>query len=85
MIIENPLKEDTVSKLTKSIQILIDRTLTTQDLCRKHNVTAMTINAWRRRGLPCIVIKGDRRPSIRFVKTESADWIKNYLSSKKEK
>jgi hypothetical protein len=62
-------------KKTKRIQKQLEGLLTTQDLCRKYNVTAMTINHWRRRGMPAVVIDGSERDTVRFVPEETCRWI----------
>lgn len=68
---------------TTGLQKAINRTWSTQQLCRRHGVTPMTIHAWRARGLPAIEVKGDRRPAIRFVPKEANLWIKSYLKGKR--
>jgi hypothetical protein len=61
------------AELTK----VLDECWTTQELTRKFRVTAMTINTWRRqKDLPCIPIRGDVRPSLRFVPDEVRAWAK---------
>lgn len=70
---------------SSDIQRLVDRLLTVQDLCRRFDVTAMTINHWRNREtgkLPSVVIKGDRRPSIRFVPSDVSKWARVHLRRK---
>jgi hypothetical protein len=68
--------------ITRTTQIILDRTWTTQRMCKKHGVTPMTINAWRARGMPAVVIKGTARPSIRFIPAEANAWVADYLKEK---
>lgn len=50
----------------------------TQDLMRRFRVTAMTIHLWRdQRGLPAVIIPGDKRPTIRFIPEEVQKWAKD--------
>jgi phage terminase Nu1 subunit (DNA packaging protein) len=51
--------------------------VTTQHLARKYNVTSMTIDHWRKRGMPAVVIDGTRRDTIRFVPDEVSSWVKS--------
>ncbi|KKK77652.1 hypothetical protein LCGC14_2851410 [marine sediment metagenome] len=52
-----------------------EKALTTNDLRRIFGVSAMTILSWRRqKKLPTIVIKGDRRNTIRFRPDEIQQW-----------
>jgi len=61
---------------SKQLQSVLNKLWTTQHICKKFEVSAMTVGAWRARGLPHIVVKGSERPSIRFIKKEAASWIK---------
>lgn len=64
----------TMSK-TQTIQNLVNELWTVPELTRRFRVTAQTIHLWRaNRGLPAIVIPGDRRPSVRFVPGEVEGW-----------
>lgn len=67
---------------TQKLELAINATWTAQRLCRVYRISPMTVHALRKRGLPCIVIKGDKRPTLRFVPADAKDWIKRY---KKEK
>lgn len=65
-----------------AIQTIINRTWTTQRLCRHYDVTPMTVHVWRSKGLPCILIKGDKRPSVRFLPCEVIPWVKDFKKGK---
>lgn len=66
-----------MNKLGKDLQMKLDVLWTTQDLCSLFNKTGMTIGNWRKhRGLPCVVINGKQRPTIRFVPTDVLAWAK---------
>jgi len=55
----------------------INQLWTVQDLKRMFNKSHMTIHNWRRvDGLPHIEIKGDIRPTIRFIPSEVRAWAK---------
>lgn len=59
---------------------------TAQDVCTEYGVTAMTVHLWRARGLPAIVIPGQKRPAIRFVPSEVKAWTRtNGVKTAKEK
>lgn len=68
---------------SKALEIAINATWSAQRVCRKYDITIMTLHAWRKRGMPCIAIKGDKRPALRFVPKEIAPWIKAYRKGKK--
>lgn len=61
---------------SKQLQKVLDKLWTSQTICERYSITAMTVGAWRSAGLPCIVIKGASRPSIRFIPKEAKSWIK---------
>ena len=67
---------------SKKLQSELDKLWTCQDLRRRLRVkdrapSMMTIHLWRKhKGLPSIVIKGDSRPSVRFVPEEVRSWAK---------
>ena len=50
---------------------------TVNDICARYGVTKMTVFLWRRdRGLPAVVIEGEKRPSIRFVPDDVKAWAR---------
>lgn len=49
---------------------------TVQDVCERYGVTAMSVHLWRERGLPTLVLEGEKRPAIRFVPTDVREWRK---------
>jgi hypothetical protein len=74
------MTEETLS--SKDLERAINATWTTQKLCREMNAGPMTIQVWRSKGLPCIIIMGDKRPSIRFNPKEAKQWIKTHRKKK---
>lgn len=64
---------------TTALQKKLNSLWTVQQLCQKTkpSVTPMTIHLWRaNRGLPAVVIAGDKRPAIRFVPADIRRWAK---------
>ena len=51
-----------------------DDLLTTEDLCKITKLTRMTIERYRKQGMPFVVI-GKR--NIRFEKEPTLNWLKN--------
>jgi hypothetical protein len=59
------------------LQKFLDRCWTINDMINAFQVTGMTIHNWRaQRGLPTVVISGDRRPALRFMPSEVAEWAR---------
>ncbi len=59
------------------LQRFLDKCWTINDMIAAFRVTGMTIHNWRtQRGLPAIVISGDRRPALRFMPSEVAEWAR---------
>ena len=50
--------------------------LTTSQMCELFDVTSQTITNWRRKGLPCVRIPGNRKDGIRFRPSEVLRWAK---------
>lgn len=63
---------------TLELQTMINETITTQELCRKFRITPVTAYTYRKRGMPCIYIKGDKRDALRYVLEDVAAWIKHH-------
>ncbi len=64
--------------IQRELDRLLDGLLTVQDLTAEHKVTEMTINHWRQRGLPSIVVKGGKRTAnVRFVPSEVKSWLQS--------
>lgn len=58
------------------IQRQLDGLWTAQDVCAEYGVTAMTVHLWRAKGMPAVVIPGQKRPAIRFVRQEVQSWAR---------
>lgn len=62
---------------TEALQRQLDRLWTSIDVEKFFNVSPMTVHLWRKKdGLPAVVIKGDKRPSIRFVPKDVQAWAR---------
>lgn len=55
---------------------LLTGLLTTKQIARMWRVVPMTIQNWRRRGCPSVVIPGDRRAAVRWRLEDVVEWHK---------
>jgi hypothetical protein len=61
-------------KRTEDMQKRVDALWTVKQLASHFGVTVMTVHNWRKKGLPTIVLHGDERPALRFVKDDVQLW-----------
>lgn len=62
---------------TEGATTIVEGLLTIRDLERILGRTELTIQHYRRsEGLPCIVIPGDARPTVRFRRSEVLAWAR---------
>ena len=62
---------------TGALQKKLNELWNTQDLMSRFRVTAMTIHLWREnRGLPALVIPGDKRDTVRFIPLDVQNWAR---------
>ena len=74
-------RADTILKKmgSQELQHILDATWTTQDIIVRFKVTAMTVHVWRtNKGLPCIVVKGSARDTVRFIPDEVRRWAREH-------
>lgn len=48
--------------------------MTTTGLARLFRVSRVSINNWRNRGCPCVLIPGDRRAAPRYILSDVVKW-----------
>jgi Homeodomain-like domain len=64
---------------SRELNEVLRRLWTVQKICRKYNVTPMTVYHWRNRRtypLPTVVLPGYGRATVRFVPEEVIAWHK---------
>ena len=67
----------TMSK-THKLQRQLDNLLTTAELAEHFQVTTMTIFNWRRyHNLPCITLRSDAKPSVRYDLQDVKRWARD--------
>jgi hypothetical protein len=67
-----PQREETHGEL---IRRLVAELVDTSYLCRVFNRSDLTVQLWRQnKGLPHVVIKGDKRDAIRYYLPEVTEW-----------
>jgi len=60
------------------LQKHMNKTRSQQWAARRFGVSVMTIWQWRQLGMPCIVLKGESRPVVRFIVSEATQWVRKH-------
>jgi len=61
---------------TAALQKQLDRLITVKQAMYMFDVSQPTIQSWRDKGMPTVIVKSKERPAIRFVVDDIKAWAK---------